>query len=158
MRLKAELNMNNSQEVIYDILEIQKILPHRYPFLMVDKVIEYEDNQRIVGIKNVSINEPFFQGHFPGRPVMPGVMILEAMAQVGALLARTSEDGVKEEKTVFLVGLTDFKFKKQVVPGDTLVIEMVSVKKRRPLWIMKGTVKVNGDVVALGTISAAEAS
>jgi len=145
-------------EVIYDILDIQKIIPHRYPFLMVEKIIEYEDNQRIVGIKNVSINEPFFQGHFPGRPVMPGAMILEAMAQVGAILARTSDDGVMEDKTVFLVGLTDFKFKKQVIPGDTLNIEMVSVRKRRPLWIMKGTVRVDGEVVAIGTISAAEAS
>src|SRR5882724_965675 len=100
--------------------EIQSLLPHRYPFLLVDRVQELDPDRRIVGIKNVSINEPFFQGHFPGRPVMPGVMILEAMAQTAALLAHASVEGVKKGKTVFLIGATDFKWKKQVMPGDTL--------------------------------------
>lgn len=144
-------------EVIYDSIGIQAILPHRYPFLLVDRVVEFEDNVRIVAIKNVTHNEPFFSGHFPGRPVMPGVLIVEAIAQAGAILAIESKDGVAKGKTVFLVGMTDFKFKRPVVPGDTLVIEMTSIKKRRPLWIMRGSVHVDGKLVAEGTISAAEA-
>ena len=146
------------EKIVYDSVQISKILPHRYPFLLVDKIVELVDGESCVGIKNVTINEEFFQGHFPGRPVMPGVLILEAMAQVGAILARVSNDGVRPDKLVFLVGATDVKWKKQVVPGDTLRIELTSVKKRRPLWIMKGTAVVNGKVVAEGTFTAAEAS
>ncbi len=145
------------EQIIYDAVQIQEIIPHRYPFLMVDRIVEFVDNERAVGIKNVTMNEPYFTGHFPGRPVMPGVMILEAMAQTGAILARRSQDGVGAGKTVFLVGATDCKWKRQVVPGDTLRIEMVSVRKRRPLWIMSGTVMVGDKVVASATISAAEA-
>lgn len=145
------------EQVIFDSVEIQKIIPHRYPFLLLDKVVAFEDNKRIVGVKNVTINEEFFNGHFPGRPVMPGVLILEAMAQTAAILAIRSSDGVTPGMTVFLVGASEVKWKRQVVPGDTLRIEMESVKKRRPLWIMKGTVTVDGKVVASGTLSAAEA-
>jgi len=145
------------EKVIYDAVQIQAIIPHRYPFLMVDRIVEFVDNERAVGIKNVTLNEPYFTGHFPGRPVMPGVMVLEAMAQTGAILAIRSNEGVAPGKTVFLVGATDCKWKRQVVPGDTLRIEMVSVRKRRPLWIMSGTVTVGDKVVATATISAAEA-
>lgn len=146
------------EQVIFDTAKIQEILPHRYPFLFVDKVVEFVDNHRIVAVKSVTMNEWFFQGHFPGRPVMPGVLILEAMAQTAAILARVSEDGVTPGKYVFLVGATDVKWKKQVVPGDTLRIEMESVKKRRPLWVMSGKVFVEDKLVASGTISAAEAT
>ena len=139
------------------IQEIMEILPHRYPFLLVDRIIEFVDSERCVGLKNVTINEPFFQGHFPGRPVMPGVLILEAMAQVAAVLARRSNDGVGENKTVFLVGIDDVKFRQMVVPGDQLEIRMVSIRKRRPVWVMGGEVFVNGKLVASGKISAAEA-
>jgi beta-hydroxyacyl-ACP dehydratase FabZ len=145
------------EKIVYDASQILEILPHRYPFLMIDKIIDFEDNKRIVGIKNVTINEPFFPGHFPGQPVMPGVMILEAMAQTAAVLAKQSIDGVKPDKTVFLVGATDCKWKRKVVPGDTLRIEMTSVRKRRPLWIMSGEVTVDGKFVASATLSAAEA-
>jgi 3-hydroxyacyl-[acyl-carrier-protein] dehydratase len=145
------------EKIIYDAIQIQAIIPHRYPFLMIDRIVEFVDNERAVGIKNVTMNEPYFTGHFPGRPVMPGVMILEAMAQTGAILAIRSNEGVAAGKTVFLVGATDCKWKRQVVPGDTLRIEMVSVKKRRPLWIMSGTVTVGDKIVATATISAAEA-
>lgn len=144
------------EKAIYDCQQIMEIIPHRYPFIMVDRIVEYEDNVRVVGIKNVTFNEPYFQGHFPGRPVMPGVMMLEAMAQTAAVLAKTSTDGVAPGKTVFLVGATDFKWKKQITPGDTLRIEMVSVKKRRPLWIMSGSITVDGKLVASGTLTAAE--
>jgi 3-hydroxyacyl-[acyl-carrier-protein] dehydratase len=141
---------------LWDTVEIMKYLPHRYPFLLVDKIVEFEDAVRIVGIKNVTMNEPFFQGHFPGHPVMPGVLILEAMAQTAALMARLSKDGAARENTIYLVGANDFKWKKMVLPGDTLRIEMSSVKKRRPLWMMSGVVTVDGSVVAQGTLSAIE--
>lgn len=153
----SEIAEKPEEQVVYGPAQILDILPHRFPFLMIDKVIEFEDNKRIVGIKNVTSNEPFFPGHFPGQPVMPGVMILEAMAQTAAILAKKSIDGVLPDKTVFLVGATDFKWKRKVVPGDTLRIEMVSVRKRRPLWIMAGEVTVDGKFVASGTLSAAEA-
>lgn len=142
--------------VVFDSVQIQDIIPHRYPFLLVDKIIEFVDNQRIVGIKNVTINEPFFMGHFPGQPVMPGVLILEAMAQTAAILAKRSVDGVNPNKSVFLVGANDFKWKRKVVPGDTLRIVMTSVRKRRPLWVMQGEVFVEGKLVATGTMSAME--
>ncbi len=145
------------EQIIYDAVEISKILPHRYPFLLVDKIVELVDNERIVGIKNVTFNEPFFQGHFPGRPVMPGVIILESMAQTGAILAIKSKEGVLPGKTMFIVGATDVKWKRQVVPGDVLRVEMVSSRKRRPLWIMNGTVTVGDKLVAQATITAAEA-
>lgn len=157
VRSPKENDSNAREGVIYDTVGIQKIIPHRYPFLMIDKIIEFEDNKRIVGIKNVTANEPFFTGHFPGRPVMPGVMILEALAQTGAILARTSVDGVDPSKTVFLVGATDIKWKRMVFPGDTLHLEMHSLKKRRPLWIMSGVASVDGKMVASATITAAEA-
>lgn len=142
--------------VVFDINQITAILPHRYPFLLIDKIVEFEDNVRIVGIKNVTANEPFFVGHFPNRPVMPGVLVIEAMAQVGAILAHRSSDGVLKGKNVFLAACSDFKWKRPVVPGDTLRIEMVSKRKRRPIWTMDGTVYVDDKVVALGTITAAE--
>ncbi len=143
--------------VVFDSVEIQKIIPHRYPFLLIDRIVEFVDNERAVGIKNVTNNEEFFVGHFPSRPVMPGVLIIEALAQTGAILARRSKDGVREEKTVFLVGLTDVKWKRQVVPGDTLRLELTSVKKRRPIWVMQGIATVNGKVACSAVITAAEA-
>ncbi len=145
-----------SSEVVYNVQQILEILDHRYPFLLVDKIIEFEDQERIVGVKNVTFNEPFFPGHFPNHPVMPGVLILEAMAQVGAVLAKESTDGVRPGHFVYLVGATDFKWKRQVVPGDTLVIEMTSVRRRRPLWVMEGKARVNGEIAVSGIISACE--
>lgn len=143
--------------IVYDAMQIRAILPHRYPFLLIDRVVELVDNQKVVAIKNVTLNEPFFQGHFPDLPVMPGVLILEAMAQAAAILAKTSTDGVNPTKSVLLVGANDFKWKRKVVPGDTLRIEMRSVKKRRPLWMLDGEVTVNGKLVTSGKISAMEA-
>ena len=139
-----------------DIGQIMALLPHRYPFLMIDRVLEIEDAQRILAVKNVSVNEPFFTGHFPGRPVMTGVMILEAMAQAAALLAHVSTNGVREGKTIFLVGANDFKWKRMVVPGDTLKIEVKSHKLTRPLWMMKAEATVEGKLVASGMLSAVE--
>jgi beta-hydroxyacyl-ACP dehydratase FabZ len=144
------------KKIVFDYGQIVEILPHRYPFLFVDKIIEFEDNKKIIGVKNVTINEPFFVGHFPGRPVMPGVLALEAMAQVAAIFAIKSTNGVLPGKTVFLTGVNNVKWRKQILPGDTLLIEMFSVKKRRPLWFMKGNVFVDGKQAVYAEISAAE--
>jgi 3-hydroxyacyl-[acyl-carrier-protein] dehydratase len=144
----------------FDQLDVRKILsaiPHRYPFLLVDRIINLVDNQELTCIKNVSFNEPFFQGHFPGRPVMPGVLQVEAVAQACALLAKLSTKGVPAHKVILLVGLDGVKFKRQVVPGDTLTITVKFQKKRGPLWILEGEATINGEFVMSATISAVEA-
>lgn len=143
--------------VTMDILEIQRWIPHRYPFLLIDRVLDLVSNVHITTIKNVTANEEFFQGHFPGHPVMPGVLIMEAMAQTAAVFARYSEPELLRNKTFYLVGADNFKWKKMVLPGDQLKIVMKSVKKRNPLWIMDGEVFVDGKVVASGTLTAAAA-
>ena len=144
-------------KVSMDNLEIQKWIPHRYPFLLIDKVSEIVSNSHITAIKNVTCNEEFFQGHFPQHPVMPGVLIVEAMAQAAGVLARYSEPELVKGKTFYLVGVDEVKWKRQVLPGDQLVITMRSVKKRNPLWIMSGEVLVDGKVVCSGTVTAAAA-
>jgi 3-hydroxyacyl-[acyl-carrier-protein] dehydratase len=133
--------------------EIQSILPHRYPFLLVDRVQELNLDRRIVGIKNVTVNEPFFQGHFPGRPVMPGVLILEAMAQVGAVLALKSM-GHATRPVVYLTGIDGAKFRKPVVPGDRLRFEIDVVKKRAPFWKMQGKAFVEAELVCEAEVTA----
>lgn len=145
----------NEHKVFMDINEIQKWIPHRYPFLLIDKVIELEPNVNIVTVKNVTANEGFFQGHFPEHPVMPGVLIMEAMAQTAAVFARYSEPKLLSGKVFYLVGADGFKWKRQVIPGDTLHIHMKSIKKRNPLWIISGEVLVDGKIVASGTLTAA---
>jgi len=133
--------------------DIQALLPHRYPFLLVDRVLELDPDRRIVGIKNVTINEPFFQGHFPGRPVMPGVLILEAMAQVGGLLAFKSM-GETKKPVVYLTGVDGAKFRKPVVPGDRLRFEIDVVKKRAPFWKMQGKAFVEAELVCEAEVTA----
>jgi 3-hydroxyacyl-[acyl-carrier-protein] dehydratase len=141
-------------ETIFNVLQIQDILPHRYPFLYVDKIVELEPRQRIVGIKNVTINEPFFQGHFPGRPLMPGVLIIEALAQISAILAKKSEVEGSKEGDFLLVGADNFKFKRTVEAGDVLKLESVFTKQKGPLWIITGKATVDDQLVAQGVISA----
>ena len=143
--------------VTMDTFEIQRWIPHRYPFLLIDKVVDLVPNETIISIKNVTANEEFFQGHFPSHPVMPGVLIMEAMAQSAAVFARYSEPELLKNKTFYLVGADNFKWKKMVIPGDQLKIVMKSVKKRNPLWIMDGEVSVDGKVVVTGTLTAAAA-
>jgi 3-hydroxyacyl-[acyl-carrier-protein] dehydratase len=133
--------------------EIQALLPHRYPFLLVDRVLELDPDRRIVGIKNVTVNEPFFQGHFPGRPVMPGVLILEAMAQVGGLLAFKSL-GAATRPVVYLTGVDGAKFRKPVVPGDRLRFEIEVLKKRSPFWKMAGKAYVETELVCEAEVTA----
>jgi len=139
-----------------DIKEIFKRIPHRYPFLLVDRIVEIEEDQRIVGIKNVTVNESFFQGHFPHRPVMPGVLICEAMAQVGAIFAYSVGGGLDNGKVFMLTGLDRVKFKRPVEPGDQLRLELTSLKRRGSFWKMWGVATVDGKIVAQAEISAME--
>lgn len=135
---------------VLDIVAIREILPHRYPFLLVDRIEELEA-ERIVGIKNVSVNEPFFVGHFPEFPVMPGVLIVEAMAQVaGVLVLKSIPD--RDRKLVFLASIEEAKFRRPVVPGDQLRIEMVVIKRKASVAKMSGKATVNGNVVAEATV------
>ncbi len=138
---------------VMDSMEIQSILPHRYPFLLVDRIRELDPDRRIVGIKNVSFNEPFFQGHFPGRPVMPGVLILEALAQVGGVLAFKSLGSVGRP-VVYLTGIDAAKFRKPVVPGDILRLEVDVIKKRPPFWKMQGKAFVESELVCEAEVTA----
>ena len=134
---------------MFDITEIINTLPHRYPFLLVDRILEFEKNKRIVGLKNVTINEPFFQGHFPGHPIMPGVLLLEAMAQTGGVLAFKSgpvED--IQNKLIYFMSIDKAKFRKPVVPGDQVRFELEVIKRRGNIMGLKAEAKVDGAVVA----------
>ena len=130
---------------IYDSRALLQILPHRYPFLMVDSIIEMEPRKRIVGIKQVSIGEPYFQGHFPGMPVMPGVLQIEALAQVGAVLALRELDEANEKIPLFS-GIDGARFRRPVVPGDTLRLEVTAIRPGRRIQKMRGVATVNGEV------------
>jgi UDP-3-O-[3-hydroxymyristoyl] N-acetylglucosamine deacetylase/3-hydroxyacyl-[acyl-carrier-protein] dehydratase len=133
--------------VIFDNVAIQKILPHRYPFLLIDNVTEFEPGKRILGIKNVTFNEQFFIGHFPGRPIMPGVLIIEAMAQTGGILLLKDDEEV-ENKLLVSMSIDNVKFRKSVVPGDQLVMELTMLKARRNTFKMGGKAYVKGELVA----------
>jgi len=128
--------------------EIEDILPHRYPFLLVDRILELELGKRVVGIKNVTINEPFFPGHFPGHPIMPGVLIVEAMAQVGCVLLMRSLDARAEKKVMYFTGIDRARFRRPVVPGDQIRFEVEILQLRRQVCRMKGGAYVEGKLVA----------
>ncbi len=132
---------------IIDINEIKRYLPHRYPFLLVDRITELELGKRVVGLKNVTINEPFFPGHFPHNPVMPGVLIIEAMAQTAAILAfKTDGSAPDDDSTVYFASVDNVRFKRPVVPGDQLVMEAEIVRKMRNIWKFKAVARVNGEL------------
>lgn len=136
-----------------EIQEILALLPHRYPFLLVDRVKEFEPGQRLVAIKNVTINEPFFQGHFPGRPVMPGVLIIEAMAQAGGVLVFKS-GGPVGRTIMYLAGIDEAKFRRPVVPGDQLRFEIEVLKTRPPVWKMQGKAYVDNVLACEAVVTA----
>lgn len=139
----------------YDIQKIMQYLPHRYPFLLIDRVEEVVPGEKVIALKNVTINEPFFQGHFPGIPVMPGVIILEAMGQAGGVLAYESLSEKKEHSLVFFTGIDKARFRKPVVPGDQLIFELKLLRKRSRLVRMAGVATVDGERVAEAELMAA---
>ena len=138
---------------MFAIENIMQVLPHRYPFLFVDRVLEMDPGKRIVGIKNVTINEPFFQGHFPGHPIMPGVLIVEAMAQVGGMLLMGTVDD-PDSKVVYFMSLDNVKFRRPVKPGDQLRFELEMLQVRGKICRMKGVAKVDGEVVCEAEMAA----
>lgn len=140
----------------FDHQEIAALLPHRYPFQFVDRVLEFEDGVRILALKNVSLNEPFFRGHFPDLPVMPGVLICEALAQAGGLLVYRSGGGLPEDTVVALTGIEHARFRRPVLPGDQLHLDVSLIRSRRPLWKMTGKVLVAGKLVAEADFSLTE--
>jgi 3-hydroxyacyl-[acyl-carrier-protein] dehydratase len=137
--------------MIFDVVEIQKYLPHRYPFLLVDAILEIEREKRIVGIKNVTINEWYFQGHFPGKPVMPGVLIIEAVAQLGGFLL-LQEIPDRENKLLYFVAVDGARFRRPVVPGDQLRLETTVLSWRGDFCKLDGKATVNGQLAAEGTV------
>ena len=138
-----------------DIRTLQKLLPHRYPFLLIDRVLAFEISKNLTAIKNVTVNEPFFQGHFPDFPVMPGVLIIEAMAQAAGTLAIVSHGGRQDDEIYFFVGIDKARFKRQVVPGDQLTFEIELITQKRDIGKFKAVAKVDGQVAAEAEIMCA---
>jgi len=153
MLVREMLAHARREEDVLGIEDIMRVLPHRYPFLFVDRILEMEPMKRIVGIKNVSINEPFFQGHFPGHPIMPGVLIVEAMAQVGGMLLMGAVDD-PDSKVVYFMSLDNVKFRKPVKPGDQIRFELEMLQVRGKICRMKGQAKVDGEVVCEAEMAA----
>jgi len=144
--------------MLMDVMDIQKILPHRYPFLLVDRVTDLVSKESIVAYKNVSISEPVFEGHFPGHPIYPGVMILEGMAQAGGILAFKSMDGVSEEeiqnKVVYFMSIDKAKFRAPVKPGDRLEYKISVIKNKGAIWLLKGEAYVDGKLTSEAELKA----
>ncbi|HEY0527341.1 MAG TPA: bifunctional UDP-3-O-[3-hydroxymyristoyl] N-acetylglucosamine deacetylase/3-hydroxyacyl-ACP dehydratase [Gemmatimonadaceae bacterium] len=151
--VREMVKAGRKEKEMYTIEDIMKVLPHRYPFLLVDRILEIEEKKRIVGLKNVTINEPFFQGHFPGHPIMPGVLIIEAMAQVGGMLLMGSVDD-PESKVVYFMSLDNVKFRRPVKPGDQIRFELEITQLRGTVCKMRGVGKVDGEVVAEADMAA----
>jgi 3-hydroxyacyl-[acyl-carrier-protein] dehydratase len=137
-----------SQSISIDVVQLMKMLPHRYPMLMIDRLDEIVKDSSAVGIKNVTVNEPCFQGHFPGRPIMPGVLIIESMAQTAAALVVYSIGGVAEGRLVYFMSIEGARFRKLVVPGDTLRVHVARIHRRGNVWKFRGEAKVEGVLCA----------
>jgi 3-hydroxyacyl-[acyl-carrier-protein] dehydratase len=144
----------SESETIMDINRIMEMIPHRYPFLMIDRIIELDPGERAVGLKNVTMNEPQFMGHFPKLPVMPGVLIIEAMAQTAALVVVEALGKEAEGKLVYFMTIDEARFRKPVSPGDAMHVEVTKIQSRRNVWKFKGEAKVNDKVCAQATFSA----
>lgn len=142
-------------ETVFDIKSIMQHLPHRYPFLLVDRVVEFVKDTRIVALKNVTINEPFFQGHFPDTPIMPGVLIVEALGQAGGVLVIQSLPQENQGKLIYFMGFDKVRFRKPVIPGDQLMLELEMLKQRTKVVKMVGIAKVDGKTVAEAQLMAA---
>jgi len=141
-------------ETVYDIRKIMELLPHRYPFVLVDRIVEMVPDERIVGLKNITMNEPFFQGHFPGTPIMPGVLIVEAMAQAGAILVNASRSEEERKELIYFMGIDKARFRKPVIPGDQLILEIIPIKRRANVFKMSGKATVAGTLVAEAQVMA----
>ncbi|NTV66268.1 MAG: bifunctional UDP-3-O-[3-hydroxymyristoyl] N-acetylglucosamine deacetylase/3-hydroxyacyl-ACP dehydratase [Chlorobaculum sp.] len=152
-KLARQFQHEKKAGVIFDINAIMKILPHRYPFLLIDKIVEFKLDEKIVAIKNVTMNEPFFQGHFPGNPVMPGVLIIEAMAQTGGIIMLNGNENL-QDSVVFFMGIDKARFRKPVLPGDTLVIEAIMTNKRRSVCQFDAKAYVRGELVCEASLMA----
>lgn len=150
---KKEPEQNGQFEAI-DIGRVMEMIPHRYPFLMIDRLVDCEPGKSAVGLKNVTINEPHFQGHFPSAPVMPGVLIIEAMAQTSAIMVVHTLGKESEGKLVYFMTVDDARFRKPVVPGDSLYIHVEVIQNRRNVWKFRGIAKVDGKIVSEATYSA----
>ncbi len=140
-----------------DILQIQDLLPHRYPFLLVDRVVDCQPGISVTAIKNVTINEPFFQGHFEGRPIMPGVLIIEAMAQAGGILYYLSSDDIEAGQLFYLVAVDEARFRRPVLPGDQLQLDVSVARKRRSMWRFNCSASVDGKQAVSAVIMCAPA-
>ncbi len=148
--------MNEAVQLPIDVTRIQQLLPHRYPFLLVDRVVEFEAHKRIVAHKNVSINEPYFQGHFPGHPVMPGVLVIEALAQAGGVLTQLSRGTVADNKLFYLVKIDNARFSRMVVPGDVLELHVEIKRIIRTMTFYTCVARVAGELVASADVLCAE--
>ncbi len=140
--------MSEKPGILMDVNAIEAILPHRYPFLLVDRVLSMDPGKKLVAVKCVTVNEPFFGGHFPGHPVMPGVLILEALAQAAGLLVKASMTEDTSNKVTYLMAIDNARFRKPVVPGDRLELHVEVVRQKGPIWKTRGVGKVDGEVVA----------
>ncbi|NQW09683.1 MAG: 3-hydroxyacyl-ACP dehydratase FabZ [Alphaproteobacteria bacterium] len=142
------------RETDIDVMRVMDLIPHRYPFLLVDRIEKFEPNVGCVGLKNVTINEPFFAGHFPQRPVMPGVLIIESMAQTAGCLVVATLGAESEGKLVYFMTIDNARFRKPVVPGDQMRVHVKKIRNRGPVWKFEGVARVDGAVVAEATYSA----
>ena len=153
--IDSELKTNTDKQIsIIEINEILNLIPHRYPLLLVDKIVDFELGKVITGLKNITFNEPYFQGHFPGNPVMPGVLIIEAMAQTSAILVAKTINAPKDKSTIYFMAINDAKFRKIVKPGDVLIIKSELQQNRNSVWKFYAKAYVNDELVAESSFSA----